>query len=151
MTDHDVLVFLLALAVLLASARVAGEIARALRMPLVVGEMAAGILLGPSVLGRLAPGVQRWLFPPGPPEWMVGGYTTVAVVLLLVIVGMEVDLGVLRRRGRSALSTGLLGIALPMVTGIALGFLLPDSDLVDPSRRVTLALLLGVALSISAL
>ena len=151
MTDHDVLVFLLALAVLLASARVAGEIARALRLPLVVGEMAAGILLGPSALGRLAPRAQRWLFPSGPPESMLGGYTTVAVVLLLVIVGMEVDLGVLRRRGRSALSTGLLGIVLPLITGIALGLLLPDSDLVDPSRRVTLALLLGVALSISAL
>ena len=151
MTDHDVLVFLLGLAVLLASARIAGEIVRALRLPLVVGEMAAGILLGPSILGRVAPRAQHWLFPSGPPESMLGGYTTVAVVLLLVLVGMEVDLGVLRRRGRSALSTGLLGIALPMITGVGLGLLLPASDLVDPSRRVTLALLLGVALSISAL
>jgi Kef-type K+ transport system membrane component KefB/mannitol/fructose-specific phosphotransferase system IIA component (Ntr-type) len=151
MTDHDVLVFLLGLATLLASARLMGEIARSLRMPLVVGEMAAGILLGPSALGRLAPKAQGWLFPGGPPEWMIAGYATVAVILLLVVVGVEVDLGVVRRRGRSALATGLLGIVLPMASGALLGMLLPDSDLVDPARRTTLALLLGVALSISAL
>jgi Kef-type K+ transport system membrane component KefB/mannitol/fructose-specific phosphotransferase system IIA component (Ntr-type) len=151
MTDHDVLVFLLSLAVLLASARLLGELARTLRMPLVVGEMVAGILLGPSVLGRLSPGVRNWLFPPGAPESAVAGYAAVAVVLLLAVVGIEVDLGVVRRRGRSALATGLLGIALPMVSGALLGFLLPDSDLVDPTRRTTVALLLGVALSISAL
>jgi Kef-type K+ transport system membrane component KefB/mannitol/fructose-specific phosphotransferase system IIA component (Ntr-type) len=151
MTDHDLLVFLLALATLLASARLLGELARALGAPLVVGEMTAGILLGPSVLGRLAPGVRSWLFPPGPPESMIAGYSAIAVVLLLAVVGVELDLGVVRRRGRSALATGLLGIVLPLATGAALGLLLPDSDLVDPSRRTTLALLLGVALSISAL
>jgi len=151
MTDHDVLVFLVALAALLASARLLGELARALAMPLVVGEMAAGIVLGPSLLGRIAPNAQRWLFPTGAPASMIGGYTTIAVVLLLVVVGLEVDLGVIRRRGRSALATGLLGIALPVASGVALGLLLPDSDLVDPSRRSIFALVLGVALSISAL
>jgi Kef-type K+ transport system membrane component KefB/mannitol/fructose-specific phosphotransferase system IIA component (Ntr-type) len=151
MTDHEVLVFLLALATLLASARLLGEIARAMRLPLVVGEMMAGILLGPSVLGRAVPGARQWLFPSGTPAAVIGGYTSIAVVLLLTVVGVEVDLGVVRRRGRSALATGLLGIALPMASGALLGLLLPDSDLVDPSRRTMTALLLGVALSISAL
>ena len=151
MTDHEVLVFLLALATLLASARLLGEIARMLRLPLVVGEMTAGVLLGPGLFGRVAPAARDWLFPAGRPAAMIDGYTTVAVVLLLTIVGVEVDLGVLRRRGRSALATGLLGIALPMVSGALLGLMLPDSDLVDPSRRTMVALLLGVALSISAL
>jgi Kef-type K+ transport system membrane component KefB/mannitol/fructose-specific phosphotransferase system IIA component (Ntr-type) len=150
-TDHDVLVFLLALAALLASARLLGELGRAVGLPLVAGEIASGILLGPTVLGRIAPHAHAWLFPPGPAEAMVGAYTTIAVVLLLVVVGVEVDLGVLRRRGRSALSTGLLGIALPAACGVALGMLLPDTDLIDPSRRTMVALLLGVALSISAL
>ena len=65
MTDHDVLVFLLALAALLASARVLGELGRALGLPLVVGEIGAGILLGPTVLGRVAPQAYAWLFPLG--------------------------------------------------------------------------------------
>ena len=151
MTEHDTLVFLLSLAALLASARLLGEVARWLGMPLVVGEIAAGILLGPTVMGRAAPGARAWLFPSGPPQAMIGGYTTVAVVLLLVAIGVEVDLGLLRRRGRSAALTGFLGLALPFVSGVARGFLLPGSDLVDPSRRTTFALFLGVALSISAL
>ena len=151
MTDHDVLVFLLALSALLASARLLGELGRALGLPLVAGELAAGILLGPTALGRVAPGVYGWLFPSGTVDGMIGAYTTIAVVLLLVVVGVEVDLGVLRRRGRTALATGLLGIVLPAACGIVLGLLLPEADLVDPSRRITFALLLGVALSISAL
>jgi Kef-type K+ transport system membrane component KefB/mannitol/fructose-specific phosphotransferase system IIA component (Ntr-type) len=151
MTEHDSLVFLLSLAAMLASARVLGEIARWMGMPMVVGEIAAGIVLGPTVLGRVAPGAQAWLFPGGAAKSMIEGYTTIAVVLLLVVVGVEVDLGILRRRGRSAALTGLLGMLLPFVSGVALGFLLPDSDLLDPARRTTVALFLGVALSISAL
>jgi Kef-type K+ transport system membrane component KefB/mannitol/fructose-specific phosphotransferase system IIA component len=151
MTEHDSLVFLLSLGAMLASARLVGELARWMGMPMVVGEIAAGIALGPTVFGRLAPGAQRWLFPGGAVRSMISGYTTIAVVLLLVVVGLEVDLGVLRRRGRSAALTGLLGVLLPFASGVALGFLLPDSDLVDPARRTTLALFLGVALSISAL
>jgi len=150
-SDHDVLIFLLALAAMLGCARVLGEVGRLLGLPLVVGEIGAGILLGPTVLGRIAPRAQAWLFPAGTPEAMIGAYTAVAVVLLLVVVGVEVDLGILRRRGANALITGLLGIVLPMGAGFALGMLLPASDLVDPSRRTMVALLLGVALSISAL
>ncbi len=151
MTEHDSLVFILSLATMLASARALGEVARWLGMPMVVGEIAAGVALGPSVLGRFAPGAHAWLFPDGPARWMLGGYTAIAVVLLLVVVGLEVDLGVVRRRGRSAALTGILGIMLPFASGVALGLLLPDSDLVDVSRRTTVALVLGVALSISAL
>jgi Kef-type K+ transport system membrane component KefB/mannitol/fructose-specific phosphotransferase system IIA component (Ntr-type) len=151
MTEHDTLVFLLSLAAMLAVARLLGEFARWLGMPLVVGEISAGIVLGPTVLGRVVPGAQAWLFPNGTVQSMIGGYSTIAVVLLLVVVGLEVDLGVLRSRGRSAALTGLLGMVLPFACGVALGLLLPDSDLLDPSRRTTVALLLGVALSISAL
>src|ERR1019366_179057 len=87
MHEHDVLVFLLSLAVLLSAARLLGEISRRLGFPLVFGELASGILLGPTVLGRAWPGGQHWLFPGGPPQTMLTGYTDVAVVLLLVVAG----------------------------------------------------------------
>jgi Kef-type K+ transport system membrane component KefB/mannitol/fructose-specific phosphotransferase system IIA component (Ntr-type) len=151
MTEHDSLVFLLALGVILASARVLGEVTRWMGMPMVVGEIAAGIVLGPTVLGRIWPRGHAWLFPGGAAQSMINGYTTIAVVLLLVVVGVEMDLGVLRRRGRTAALTGLLGMLLPFASGVALGFLLPGSDLIDPARRTIFALFLGVALSISAL
>jgi Kef-type K+ transport system membrane component KefB len=151
MNEPSVLVFLLALASMLALARLLGELGRARGLPAVAGEIAAGIVLGPTVLGRIAPSVHAWLFRQGPSKTMIDGYTTVALLLLVVTVGLELDLGLLRRRAGSAMLTGLLGILLPGACGAALGFLLPDADLVDPSRRVTLAMVLAVALSLSAL
>ncbi len=151
MTEHDIIVFLAALAALLGAARLLGELARKFGMPLVVGEISAGIILGPTVLGRIIPEGHAWLFKQATPKIMLGGYTTVAAVLLLVVAGLEVDLGIVRRRGRSAFFTSVLGIVLPLAGGVILGFLLPDSDLVAPDKRVLFALFIGVALSISAL
>jgi Kef-type K+ transport system membrane component KefB/mannitol/fructose-specific phosphotransferase system IIA component (Ntr-type) len=151
MRDHEVLVFLLSLSVLLSAARVMGELARRIGLPLVFGELASGIMLGPTLLGRIAPGVHDWLFPGGPPATMLAGYTNVAVVLLLVVAGLEVDLRLVRRRGRSALFTSVMGIVMPLAGGVVLGVLLPDSDLARPDHRALFALFMGVALSISAL
>jgi Kef-type K+ transport system membrane component KefB/mannitol/fructose-specific phosphotransferase system IIA component (Ntr-type) len=152
MHESDVLVFLLSLAVLLSSARLLGEMARRLGLPLIFGELASGIVLGPTVLGRLFPDGQRWLFPVGtPPQQMLSGYTSVGVVLLLVVAGLEVNLGIVRRRGRSALLASILGIVMPLGGGVLLGVLLPDTDLVRPDHRTLFALFMGVALSISAL
>src|SRR5580704_6599439 len=151
MREHDVLVFLLSLAVLLSTSRLLGELSRRLGFPLVFGELASGILLGPTLLGRLAPGGQTWLFPGGTPQHMLAGYTNVGVVLLLVVAGLEVNLGIVRRRGRSAFLTSILGILMPLAGGVLLGVLLPDSDLVRPDHRALFALFMGVALSISAL
>ncbi len=151
MREHDVLVFLLSLAVLLTAARVLGEVARRLGFPLIFGELASGIFLGPTVFGRISPAGQHALFPAGVPANMLAGYTNVGVVLLLTVAGLEVNLGIVRRRGRSALFTSLMGIAMPLAGGVLLGILLPDSDLMRPDRRMLFALFMGVALSISAL
>src|SRR6185312_7811497 len=103
MHEHEVLVFVLSLAVLLTAARLLGELARRLGFPLVFGELASGIVLGPTVFGRLAPAAQHWMFPGGAPQTMLAGYTNIAVILLLVVDGLEVNLGIVRKRGRSAL------------------------------------------------
>jgi Kef-type K+ transport system membrane component KefB/mannitol/fructose-specific phosphotransferase system IIA component (Ntr-type) len=148
---HEALVFLLSLATLLGVARLLGEVARSLGLPLVVGELVTGLLLGATGLRRIAPDVYAWLFPQGAPAEMLSGYTTVAVVLLLVVAGLEVDLGIVKRRGRSALLVAALGILMPLVGGLLLGYLLPDSAVGAPEQRGLFALFMGVALSISAL
>ena len=98
MSDRDVVVFLLALAILLGAARLLGELGRVVGLPRVVGEIASGILLGPTVFGRIAPRAETWLFALGPGETMVRGYGTVALVLLLVVVGKKVSRGLQEER-----------------------------------------------------
>jgi Kef-type K+ transport system membrane component KefB len=149
--EHHALVFLLSLAVLLGVARLLGEGARALGLPLVVGEILAGVLLGETGLGRIAPSAHAFLLPQGPPASMLSGYTTIAVVLLLVVAGLEVDLEIVKRRGRSALLVASLGMLMPLLGGFVMGYLVPDSVLVHPEQRTLFAIFIGVALSISAL
>jgi Kef-type K+ transport system membrane component KefB len=150
-TEHDALVFLLSLAVLLGVARLLGEVARALGLPLVVGEILAGVLLGATGLRRIAPAAHDFLLPHGAPASMLSGYTTISVVLLLVVAGLEVDLHIVKRRGRSAIMVAVLGMLMPMLGGFVLGYLVPDSVLVHPEQRGLFAVFIGVALSISAL
>ncbi|MBX3200650.1 MAG: cation:proton antiporter [Labilithrix sp.] len=151
MHGHDALVFLVSLATLLGVARLLGEVARSFGLPLVVGELTTGLLLGATGLRRLLPDVHAWLLPEGGPAEMLSGYTTVAVVLLLVVAGLEVDLAIVRRRGGSALLVAALGILVPMIGGVALGHAVPDSVVGAPEQRGLFAVFMGVALSISAL
>lgn len=148
---HDHLIFLLSLAVLLGVARALGDLCQRFGAPAVAGELAAGLLLGKTVLGRLAPGAYAWLFPAGAPQTLLGGYATIAAVLLLVVAGMEIDLRVVRQSGRVVLLTGFFGVALPLVLGAGLGAALPDAALADPARRDLHTAFLAIALSISAL
>lgn len=151
MNEHDALVFLLSIAALLGVARLLGEVARAAGLPAVVGELTAGLLLGKTVLGRLAQAAQGFVFPDGAPRTMLSAYTTFAVVLLLVVAGLEVDLGIVKKRRRTAVLVSLLGILVPLVGGVIIGYLVPDSFILRPERRDLFALFLGVALSISAM
>lgn len=151
MSEHDGVVFLLSIAVLLGTARLLGELARSFGLPAVVGELSTGLLLGKTVLGRIAPSANEFLFPSGAPKTMLSAYTTIAVVLLLVVAGLEVELSIIKRRGRTAMSVSILGIVIPLVGGVLLGYAVPDSFILNPNQRLLFALFLGVALSISAM
>ncbi len=148
---HDVLHFLLGLAALLGVARILGEVCRRFGLPAVAGEILSGVVLGKTLLGRFSPRGFGWLFPTGEAQTMLSGYTTVAVMLLLVVAGLEIDLTVVRKSGRVVLFTSVLGLVLPFALGYGLGLLLPASSLADPSQRHLHAAFLGIALSISAL
>jgi Kef-type K+ transport system membrane component KefB/mannitol/fructose-specific phosphotransferase system IIA component (Ntr-type) len=148
---HDQVVFLLSLAVLLGVARILGGLCQRVKIPAVVGELCAGVLLGKTLLGRVAPGAYAWLFPSGTPQTLLGGYATIAAVLLLVVAGLEIDLRVVRQAGRVVVTTSLFGIAVPFALGAGLGTLLPEAALADPTRRGLHTAFLGIALSISAL
>ena len=136
---------------LIVAGRLLGEGMLRLGQPAIMGQLIAGILLGPSVLGVLWPDAQHFLFPKMPEQKaMLDGIAQFGILLLLLLAGMETELSLVRDVRRAAFSASVAGIALPFACGFALGYFLPDSLLPDPQKRFVCALFLGTALSISS-
>lgn len=149
---EDVLHLIVMVAVLLAAARGLGEISQRLGQPTVVGEILAGVLLGPSVLGAFAPAVAAWTIPQNATQGhLLEVVGLVGVMLLLVITGLETDLSLIRRKARTAVGVAVGGLVLPFVSGLLLGLWFPDDLLPAPDQRLIFALFLATALSISAI
>lgn len=144
--------FLASVVVILLTARLFGEAAQRLGQPAVIGQLVAGILLGPSFLGLVWPEGESTLFPRDPSQKaMLQGIAEFGVLLLLLLTGMEIDRKLLRKVGRPALSVSLAGIAVPFLCGWLLAYFAPSSLVPDGPKRMAAALFLGVALSISSI
>lgn len=120
MTSQDLLLLLAQIALILALARVCGSLLTRLGQPAVIGEILAGILLGPTLLGWLAPGVMEAVFPQAlrPPLELL---SQLGLILFMFVVGLELDRGGVRqRRFASVLAISLSGIAMPMLLGLLL-------------------------------
>ena len=144
-------IFLCQIIALLVCGRLIGEVMQRIGQPAVMGQLIAGILLGPSVLGALWPAGQQALFPADPGQRaMLDAVAQLGILLLLLLTGMETDLAVVRRSRRAAFSISICGIALPFLCGFILGALMPEAMLPDPGKRLITTLFLGVALSISS-
>lgn len=143
----------LALAVLLGAARLAGELIVKLDQPAVLGEILAGILLGPTLLGHFKPALYAALFPStGSMPIVLDAVTTIGVVFFLLTAGIEVDLSSVFRQGKSALLVSSLGVVIPFGLGFAAAFLFPRFLGAQPGvDTLIFALFVGTALSISAL
>jgi len=147
----SVAVFIAQLVALLTCGRLAGELMQRLGQPAVTGQIIAGVLLGPSVLGALAPPLWHGLFPAvAQQQAMLDAVAQLGILLLLLITGMETDLSVFRDARRPAVAVSLSGIVVPFLCGCLLGALLPDGMLPHPERRLITTLFLGTALSISS-
>jgi Kef-type K+ transport system membrane component KefB/mannitol/fructose-specific phosphotransferase system IIA component (Ntr-type) len=153
LSQHDVTLLLVSLGLLLGAARLLGECAQRLHQPAVVGEILAGILLGPTVFGAIAPGWNAALFPStGPGAVVLDGLTTLAITLFLLVAGMEVDLSTVWRRGGAAIRVGLWGVAVPFALGFALARLFPHALGQQPGAdSLVFALFFATAVGISAL
>lgn len=139
---------LLAVAIVVVAAWVGGQLMRRLGQPAVLGEILVGILLGPSVLGLIWPSAVSFLFPPA----VLVGLRAVAelgLVLFMFLVGVEVDLALVRGSARVATLVGQASIIVPAILGVAVApvvaaVLMPSAD---PG---TFALFFGVAMAITA-
>lgn len=153
LTPHQVTVMFLSLGTLLVATRVLGELSKRFNQPAVLGEIIAGILLGPTVLGVVSPQWSARLFPQtGANALAMDGLTTLSIVLYLLVAGMEVNLSTIWRQGRSAFAVSVSGTVVPFIMGFAAAWATPallgyESD----GSVLTFALFFATALSISAL
>jgi Kef-type K+ transport system membrane component KefB/nucleotide-binding universal stress UspA family protein len=144
-------VFIAQLVVLLSCGRLAGELMQRVGQPAVTGQIIAGVLLGPSVLGAIAPQLWHGLFPAIPQQQaMLDAVAQLGILLLLLVTGMETDLSVFRDARRPAVAVSVSGIIVPFLCGCLLGALLPGDMLPQPQRRLITTLFLGTALSVSS-
>jgi K+:H+ antiporter len=143
--------FLSQITLLLVFGRLLGEAMLRIGQPAVMGQLIAGVLLGPSVLGALWPDLQHAIFPSGSEQRaMIDAVAQLGILMLLLLTGMETDLSVVGKLRRIALSVSLTGISVPFLCGWVLGELLPDTMLPHPEQRLITSLFLGTALSISS-
>jgi Kef-type K+ transport system membrane component KefB len=149
----DVVQLLIQLGVMLIMGRLFAEAARKFKQPAVVGEIIAGLLLGPTVLGMIEPAWFEALFPvPSNAGIVLSGMVQVAVVMLLFIAGLEVDLHIVWQQGRQAISTSFLGLIIPFLIGFVFPYFFPEFfGIADADERLTFALFMGTAMAISAL
>jgi Kef-type K+ transport system membrane component KefB len=149
---HCLLVLLTQLCLLLLAALLLGRLATRFGLPAVSGELCAGVLIGPSVLGELAPCLSHWLLPNDAAQiHMLDGIGQFGVILLVGMTGIEIDFGLVRQRRAQAATVGIAGLAVPLALGLAAGFLAPDALVPTGTGRGVFAFFAGVAMCVSAL
>jgi len=152
LSHSEVINLLLQLASMLIMARIFAEIAQKFRQPAVVGELLAGIILGPTILGTFSPEMFDFLFQShASSNLALDGIVQVAVILLLFIAGLEVELHLVYSQGKSAISISLLGLIVPFILGFIFPYLFPSFFGFEDGERLLFSLFMGTAMAITAL
>ena len=128
-----------------------GEAMQRIGQPAIMGQLLAGLVLGPSIFGALWPDMQHRLFPTDPAQKaMLDAVSQLGIMLLLLLTGMELDLRLIAKMRRAAACVSVAGVLVPFLAGVTLGEFLPESLLPRPELRLITALFLGTALAISS-
>jgi Kef-type K+ transport system membrane component KefB len=150
--NHDILKLLIQISALLITARFFGEIAQRLGQPSVIGEILAGIILGPSLLGNLFPFIHGWVIPVTEMQKsLLEVITLIGAMFLLLITGLETDLQLIKHHAKKTLAIAFGELPFSLACGFAFGFLIPNSLLVDPDQRIIFAMFIAIAISLSAI
>jgi len=151
-TEHQLFLFMAEVAVLFLVAKIGGEIAARLHIPLHVGELVMGMLIGPSLLGWVWPDAFRAIFPTEPLQRsLLDIISWTGIIFLVLIGGLETRLGILRRVRGAVLGGWIGGFGLPFACGFGLGMLFPPELVPGAVSKPVFALFLATAMSISAI
>ena len=140
---------LIALPVILLTCRLCAALFRRLGQPEVIGEIVAGVVLGPSLLGAIWPAAQGWLFPAFLGDTL-NVLAQVGLVLFMFLVGSELDIGLVRRRGAVAVTVSQVSIAVPFASGILLAIGMYPTLAKPGVSFTTFALFVAVSMSVTA-
>lgn len=147
--QHPLAKLILQLVVIVIAARLCGALAMRLGQPPVVGEIAAGIFLGPSLLGWLAPGASAFLFPSASIPTLAL-LSQLGVLLFMFVVGIELDPSLLRGKAHAAVAVSHVSIVFPFLLGVTLAIGLYEPYAPKNVPFTAFALFLGIAMSITA-
>lgn len=151
-THTDLVLLLIALGVILILSRFMAELGKKFKMPIVMGEIFLGILLGPSVLGSLWPDMFTAIFPRiGAEKIAFDGIVSLAVIMLLFVAGLEVQLNIVLKQGKAAIYTSVTSMIIPFVIGFTVVWLFPRVLQCEGQDKSIYALFFGTAMAISAL
>jgi Kef-type K+ transport system membrane component KefB len=152
LSHNELITLLLAISIMLVFSRILAEMGRKFKLPVVMGELLVGIILGPTILGAVLPGTEAYLFPKaGNVPVALDAITSLSVIMLLFVTGMEVQLPMVIRQGKVAVYTSLLSMIIPFAMGFAAAYFLPQVFETGEDTRLMFSLFLGTALAISAL
>jgi Kef-type K+ transport system membrane component KefB len=134
-------------------AKLLGEALAYFKQPAIIGEILAGILLGPTVLGMISPSAYNYLFPSDNEiKVALDGITNLAVIMLLLVSGLELDFSIVLTHGKVASTTSILGIIVPFILGFGISYFFPGlMGLSAGENRTVFALFIGTAIAISSL
>ncbi len=150
--ETHISLFLVQVFILLVAAKVLGGLCLYRGIPALAGEIAAGILLGPTILGRLSPALQDALFPRETIQvTMLDTVSWFGVLFLLLATGFEVNVNKVLKQGKAAVSIGVVGVVVPVVIGCLVFFWLPTQTARFQAEHLILVLFLATAASITAI
>jgi len=146
---HPLAILLIQIVTIILAARLLGWICKKIGQPTVIGEIIAGILLGPSFIGMYFPGYSAALFP----TWSLGNLqflSQIGLMLFMFVVGMELDLKVLRNQAKEAVVISHASIIIPFALGLGLAYFIYENFAPQGIQFISFGLFIGIAMSITA-
>lgn len=147
--EHPLSLLLIQIVVIVFSSKLLASFVRRIGQPMVVGEVIAGILLGPSVLGYFLPGISQFIFQPASlPN--LNFLSQLGLILFMFIIGLELDIQLLKHKAHTAVVVSHASIILPFAMGVSLAYFLYETYAPPHISFLAFGLFMGIAMSITA-
>ncbi|MFN8258356.1 MAG: cation:proton antiporter [Bacteroidales bacterium] len=147
--NHSISILIIQIIIIIITSRIFGSLFRMIGQPMVIGEIVAGIVLGPSLLGLFFPTTFNFLFPEGS-QHNIQLLSQIGLILFMFVIGMDLDLSSLRKMALNAVIISHASIIFPFVLGMGLAYFLYSQFGNENTTFLAFALFTGIAMSITA-